>query len=135
MFSGFTFPLTPSTQEQDGGNPLLFGAATMKHITHDDMAETLMTQPHHGLRVFVFYSDHCPACMQYKRNYAKQYYDKFPTVHFYNIDTANKNLTRTVKRMQIEAIPTFVFVKNGSIVQQLRGHNPQAMMQALTQHA
>jgi len=73
----------------------------------------------------------CRPCKQFRRKYVKLA-EHFADAEFYEIyGDRNESTRKLMRSMKIRATPTFVFYRNGELVHEHAGINPQKMIDAL----
>ncbi|MDD5753158.1 MAG: thioredoxin family protein [Methylococcales bacterium] len=80
-----------------------------------------------ALYVLVFFRNGCPACEKYKAYQTQNgIHAHYSDVNFVYVDVQNAAVTPYVNQLQIQAVPTFVFMKGCNVVAKLQGFDPSA---------
>lgn len=131
MFNGFTYPISKVDQstraislETNPGNNV---STAFNDVELSRAMNKSATEDPRTLYVFVFYGNHCPACIRYKQQRAPAIHARHPYVKFVYVDTADSSLRRFMNTQGIEAIPTFLFVKGGTVAAKIRGFDQEEM--------
>ena len=86
-----------------------------------------------GLVVIDFFATWCPPCRMIApkfEGWAKEYVDK--NVMFFKLDV--DQVEEVVMQERIESMPTFLFFKDGKLVEKIEGANQSRIMIALETH-
>jgi thioredoxin 1 len=83
-----------------------------------------------NLCVIDFYASWCQPCQNFKPHFDR-FSDEYPNVIFYQVNVEEEAMEGIVKQFEITAMPTFIFVKNGSIVARVMGANAHEFRAAL----
>lgn len=89
--------------------------STVKEFTHALNSKKDM--------IIKFYANWCGACNYVKGPFAEAAHE-FSNIHFYDIDVDNQDIMNYVdehKIGKVEALPTFLFFKNGKSVEKIVG--------------
>lgn len=105
---------------------------SITHLTSTTQLQDLLKQAGDKLTVIDFHATWCGPCHAIAPKYdalAKEY----PNVNFTKCDV--DAVPSIAREYSVSAMPTFVFIKNGKKIDQVRGADPRALEATIRSHA
>lgn len=92
---------------------------------------TYSTQHKEQLIIVDFKASWCGPCKMI-HPYIMELQEQYPNVKFFEVDVDDSNHEETVAVFNITAMPTFVYMKNGTILATVCGANKDEILRTLT---
>lgn len=79
-----------------------------------------------------FWADWCKPCVQLNAIF-DQLADSYPNIHFVNVEA--EKLPEVTEKMNVSAVPAFVFIKNGAIFDRVDGANSPELVNKVEKYS
>lgn len=106
-----------------------FGSTLLQKMNKLATFQSLLKTPEKKLTIIDFQAQWCGPCRMMKPHW-EQLQSKYSQIKFYEVDVDEN--PEIAKECDVSAMPTYILLKNGKVVDKLVGANPHLLREKIT---